>query len=186
MVLVTKSYAMFGTSVHSASCTLSTTSSPLNLIVISTLCINIKDLIEIIPEWPSGFPYFLQFEPEFCNKEMMIWAKVSSSSWFCWLYGVSTSLAVKNIINLISVLAIWWRSCVELSLVLLEVCVFLANSVFSWQNSVSFYSASFCTPRPNLPVFPGISWLPIFAFQSPMMKRTSLFGVSSMMYCRPL
>ena len=28
-----------------------------------------------------------------------------------------------------------------------------------------------CTPRPNLPVTPGISWLPTFAFQSPMMKR---------------
>ena len=27
--------------------------------------------------------------------------------------------------------------------------------------------------RPNLPVTTGISWLPTFAFQSPMMKRTS-------------
>ena len=29
------------------------------------------------------------------------------------------------------------------------------------------------TPRPNLPVTPGNSWLPTFAFQSPMMRRTS-------------
>ena len=28
------------------------------------------------------------------------------------------------------------------------------------------------TPRPNLPVTPGISWLPTFAFQSSIMKRT--------------
>ena len=44
---------------------------------------------------------------------------------------------------------------------------------FSWQNSVSLCLASFCTPRPNLPVTTGIFWLPTFAFQSPMMKRIS-------------
>ena len=47
------------------------------------------------------------------------------------------------------------------------------TSVFSWQNSISLWPASFCTPKANLPVTPGISWLPTFAFQSPMMKRTS-------------
>ena len=36
---------------------------------------------------------------------------------------------------------------------------------------VSLCSASFCIPRPNMPVTPGISWLPIFAFQSPVVKR---------------
>ena len=50
------------------------------------------------------------------------------------------------------------------------------TSVFSWQNSISLCPASFCIPRPNLPVTPGVSWLPTFAFQSPIMKRTS-FGV---------
>ena len=44
---------------------------------------------------------------------------------------------------------------------------------FSRQKSVSLCPASFCTPRPNLPVTPGISWLPTFAFQSPIRKRTS-------------
>ena len=29
------------------------------------------------------------------------------------------------------------------------------TSVFSWQNSTSLCLASFCTPRPNLPVTPG-------------------------------
>ena len=45
-------------------------------------------------------------------------------------------------------------------------CILLANSV-------SLCHASFCTPRSNLPVTPHISSLPSFAFQSPMMKRTS-------------
>ena len=43
----------------------------------------------------------------------MIWATVSSWSCFCWLYRASSSMAAKNIINLISVLTIWWCSCVE-------------------------------------------------------------------------
>ena len=46
------------------------------------------------------------------------------------------------------------------------------TSVFSWQNSVSLWSSSFCTPRSSLPITPGISWLPTFALQSPIMKRT--------------
>ena len=71
-------------------------------------------------EWPRGFPYFLQFKSEFGNKEFMIWAPVSSQSYFCWLYKVSPSSAAKNIINLILVLTTWWCPCVELSLVLLE------------------------------------------------------------------
>ena len=53
------------------------------------------------------------------------------------------------------------------------------TSAFSWQNSISLCPASFCIPRPNLPVTPGVSWLPTFAFHSPIMKRTSFLGVSS-------
>ena len=33
-------------------------------------------------EWSSGFPYFLQYKSELGNKELMIWAKVSSWSLF--------------------------------------------------------------------------------------------------------
>ena len=40
----------------------------------------------------------------------------------------------------------------------------------SWQNSIILCPASFCSPRPNLPVTPGVSSLPTFAFQSPIMK----------------
>ena len=49
------------------------------------------------------------------------------------------------------------------------------TSAFSWQNSVSLWPASFCTPRPNFPVTPGSSWLPTFAFQSPIMKWISFW-----------
>ena len=49
----------------------------------------------------------------------MVWATISSWSCFCWLYRASPSLAAKNIINLISILTIWWCACVESSLVLL-------------------------------------------------------------------
>ena len=38
----------------------------------------------------------------------MIWATVSSRPCFCWLYTPSPFSAEKNIINLISVLTIWW------------------------------------------------------------------------------
>ena len=103
----------------------------------------------------------------------MIWATVSSWSCVWWLYRVSLSLTAKDIINLILVLTIWRCPC------LLLCCwkrVFAVTSAFSWQNSVSLWPASFCTARPNLPVTPGISWLPTFAFQCPRVKRTP-FGV---------
>ena len=57
--------------------------------------------------------------------------------------------------------------------------VFAMTSVFSWQNSISLCLASFRTPRPSFSVTPDVSWLPTFSFQSPIMKRTSFFGVSS-------
>ena len=38
-------------------------------------------------------------------------------------------------------------------------------------------------PRPNLPVTPDVSWLPTFAFQCPIMKRTSFLGVGSKRSC---
>ena len=43
----------------------------------------------------------------------MICVIVSSWSCFCWPYRASPSLVAKNIINLISVLTIWWCPCVE-------------------------------------------------------------------------
>ena len=40
---------------------------------------------------------------------------------------------------------------------------------------LAFALLHFCTPRPNLPVTPGVSWLPNFVFQSPMTNRTSFW-----------
>ena len=109
----------------------------------------------------------------------MIWVTVGSWSCFCWLYRASSYLAAKNIINLISVLTIWWCPLVESSLVLLEEGVCYITSAFSWQISISFCPASFCIPRPNLPVNPGVFWLPTFAFQSPIMTEKAMAPHSS-------
>ena len=53
----------------------------------------------------------------------MIWATVSSWSCFCWLYRASPSSAAKNIINMISVLTIWWCPCVVISCVVARGCL---------------------------------------------------------------
>ena len=45
--------------------------------------------------------------------------------------------------------------------------------VRSLGKTVNLCPASFCIPRSNLPVTPGISWFLTFAFQAPMMKTTS-------------
>ena len=122
-----------------------------------------------MPEWPSGFPYFLQFNPNFAIRSW--WSEPHSApdlvSADCiellhlWLQ--------RKLIYLISLLTICWCPCVEST----HGCgkrVFSTTSVLSWQNSISLCPASFCTPRPNLPVTPVISWLPIFAFQSLIWK----------------
>ena len=102
----------------------------------------------------------------------MIWATVSYRSCFCWLYRASQSLAAETITSLISELTIWLCPCVESSLVCWK-RMFAMTSAFSCQNSVSLCPASFCTPRPNLSVTPGISWSCTFAFQSPMRNQRS-------------
>ena len=51
---------------------------------------------------------------------------------------------------------------------------FAMTSAFSWQNSISLCPASFCTPRPNLPVTTGISWLPLLP-SNPLGCKTHLF-----------
>ena len=108
----------------------------------------------------------------------MIQATVSSQSCFCWLYRTSVSLAAKNIITLISVLTVWWCPCCRvISCVVGRGC--LLWPVRSLGKILSLCPASFCTPKPNMPVTSGISWLLIFAFQSPIMKRTSFLGVIS-------
>ena len=112
----------------------------------------------------------------------MIWATVSFRSCFCRLYTASPSLATKNVINLICILTIWWCPCVKSSLVLLKKSV-CNDQWILLEEFNKLLPALFCSLRPNLPVTPGISWLLTFAFQSPMMKRTSFFDVSSSRSC---
>ena len=52
--------------------------------------------------------------------------------------------------------------------------VYLLWPVCSLDQTLSLSPASFCSPRPviNLLVILGTSWLPTFAFQSPLMKMT--------------
>ena len=112
-------------------------------------CIIIKDLIYIIPDRSSGFPYLLQFKSKFGNMEFMIWATVSSRSWFCWLYRASPPLTTKNIINLILMLTIWWYLWVESSLVLLEEdvchdqCILLAKFCYLLPYFILYSKAKF-------------------------------------------
>ena len=142
-----------------------------------------------MPVWSSGFPYFLQFKPEFCIKEFIIWATVSS--WSCFA----------DCIELLHLLLKGYNqsdfSIDHLVMFIYRVISHVAEKVFamtsalSWQNSLSFFPTSFCTPRPNLPVTIGIFWLPTFAFQSPLMKMNFsffllffFFGVSTRISCQ--
>ena len=68
----------------------------------------------------------------------MIWVTVSSWSCFCWLYRASPSSAARNIINLISVLSIWWCPCVESSRVVGRGCV-NSKRCTTWELQVKFY-----------------------------------------------
>ena len=91
---------------------------------------------------------------------------------FCRLYRASPSSAAKKT-NLISVLTVSGDVPMQICLLRCWKKVLAMTSVFCWRNSVNLCPASFCTAEPNLPVIPGISRLPNFAFQSPVMKRTS-------------
>ena len=46
-------------------------------------------------------------------------------------------------------------------------------SAFSWQNSVSLCPASFCTPRPNLPIYSRCLLTSYFCMPVPIIKMTS-------------
>ena len=75
----------------------------------------------------------LSIDPQaFCLPDLILWIYLSPP-----LYRSSPSLAAKNIINLISVLTIWWCPCVKSSLVLWKnvSCVFAMTRQWSmkWQ-----------------------------------------------------
>ena len=58
----------------------------------------------------------------------------------------SLSLAAKNIINLISVLTIWWCPCIQSSLALLEEAVCYDQPILFTKLCFSLCPASFCSP----------------------------------------
>ena len=76
-------------------------------------------------------------KPEVCNKELMIWATVSSRSWFYWLYfpfsifscigyNQSDFSTAHLMMSMCRVISCFWKS------------VFAMCSVFSWQNLLAF------------------------------------------------
>ena len=68
----------------------------------------------------------------------------------------------------------------KLSLVLLEEGVFYDQCILLAKLLLAFALSHFVlalSPRPNSLVTPGISWLPTFAFQLPLMKRTYFFAL---------
>ena len=107
----------------------------------------------------------------------MIWDTVSSQSCFWWLYRASPTLAAKNIINVTSVLTIWWRPCVEFSLVLLEESVWYDQCILG-KTLLAFDMLHFVL-QGQICLLLQVSLDFLFLNQSLVMKRTSLLGVSS-------
>ena len=133
-----------------------------------------------------GFPCFLEFKPEFCNKELMIWATVRSRSWFYWLYRASQSSAAKNIINLILVLVmmvmIRWYSCAELSsCVVGKGC--LLQPVCSLDKTLWAFALLYFVLQGILACYSRYLLTSSFTFHPPRLTRTSFFGVSSKWSC---
>ena len=126
------------------------------------------------------FPMFFHLSVNFAIRSWQSEPQSAADLVFCWLHRAYPSSAAQNIINLISVLTRSGLSCCWKR-------VFFTTCAFSWQNSVSFFPASLCS-KAKLVCYSDISWLPNFAFQSPMMKRASFFffffDVSSRRSCR--
>ena len=103
------------------------------------------------------------------------WSEPQSASClvFYWWYRAFPSLTTNNIINLISVLTIWWCPCVVISWVVGKGC--LLRPVCSLDNTLLAFSLLHFALQGQTCLL--LSW------QSPMMKRTSFFGASSRRWC---
>ena len=98
---------------------------------------------------------------------------VSSQSCFCWLYRVSLSLAANRSDFGIDHLVM--SMCRLVSCVVGRGCLLwpvhsLGKTLLAFALLHSVLQGQICL------LTTGISWLPIFAFQSPLMKKTSFFG----------
>ena len=132
------------------------------------------------PAWTSGSSWFTLLKPGLENFEhyfASVWDECNCvvvwAFFVCKEYNQSDFGVDHLVMSMCRVLLLccWKR-------------VFAMISASSWENSITLCPASFCTPKANFPVTPGISCLPIFAFQPPVMKRTSFLGVSSRRSCR--
>ena len=98
----------------------------------------------------------------------MNWATVSSWSCFCWLYRASPSSTAKSIINLIFVLTIWLSMKRVFSCAVGRRC--LLWPVHSLGKSLLAFVLLHFVLQGQICLFLQLSWLPIFAFQTPIMK----------------
>ena len=186
MVLITASYTMSWTSVHS--------SSGNSVYQISSFesichfhCILVRDLIWVIPEWSSGFPYFIQHQSEFGNKEFMNSATATSQSCFfltvqsCSIFGCKeynqSDFAVHHLemsmCKVFQLLCCWKR-------------VFAMTSVFSWQNSVSLCPllAFILYSEAKLACYSRYYLTSYFCIPVPYDEKNIFFCVSSRRSCR--
>ena len=115
--------------------------------------------------------------------EFMIWATVSSWSCFCQLYRASPSLAAKNKISLIGIDHLVISMCRVFSCVFGRGCLLWPVCSLG-KTLLAFALLHFVLQGQTCLLFQVISWLPTFAFQSPMKKNTSFWGVSSRRSCR--
>ena len=163
------------TAAHQASLSITNSWSLLKLMPIELVMpSNHLILCRPLPLLPSIFPSIRVFSNESALRNR--WPKYWSFS-----FNISPSSEYSGLISF----RVDWLDlfAVQGTLKSLLLCcwkrVFAMTSGFSWQISIRLCPASFCTPRPNLPVTPGVSWLPTFAFQSPKMKRISFLDASS-------
>ena len=105
----------------------------------------------------------------------MIWVTVSSRSCFCWLYRASPSLAARNIISLISVLAIWWCPYVVFSCVVGRGC--LLWPVCSLGNTLCAFALLHSVLQGQICLLPQVFLDFLLLHSSPLRWKGHLFWV---------
>ena len=148
--------------------------SYLNCLVVFPTFFNLSLNFTIRSSWsePRSAPSLFFFFFADCVELLHIWLQRIESIWF-WYYNLMRSMC-RAVFYVVGREHLLWPLC-------------------SFWKTLSLCPASFCSPRPNLPVNPGVSWLPTFAFQSPMKiyltwKLGSLYSVTPtyMYFCSDL
>ena len=151
----------------------------------------IRDLILLIPESPRAFPYFLQFKPEFCNKNSRSEPQSIPSLVFTYSIEILQLWLQKNNNNKSdfgidqNALYAWWCPCIESSLGFLA-RVFAMTSLVSGQTLLAFALLHFILQgQTGLVVQVSLDFIYL---QSNILwlKRHLSFNVSSRRCCRSL